>query len=113
MIVASIPTPVLREVINGNLSAKVRSDTSVRDLLRDILGEDPDKPSVYYQQFVDTDGNSPTPNELCTILNHIETYIKGTDHIQARLIDSFKGPGVLLPQSQGGYRKYLWTKCSG
>lgn len=57
---------------------------------------------------MDANGNSPTPNELFAILNHIETYVKGTDHDQPREIDSFKGPGISLAKSQGGYRKYLY-----
>ena len=52
-----------------------------------IRTEARNKRSVYYQQFVGADGNSPTPPELFTILDHMDTYINGTGHVQAENVD--------------------------
>ena len=62
------------------------------------------QPSIYYQQLVDNQGQSPTPNDILNALDVMEGYIKGCNKAEtqsltvlyisdddAYKIDTFKG----------------------
>ncbi|KAI4703594.1 hypothetical protein J4E89_010015 [Alternaria sp. Ai002NY15] len=109
MMVASVDKDILKAVIRGNLALQAKSDSSIKDRLDELYLEAKDKPSIYYQLFVDDNGQSPTPNELGTILDTMEEYINATNHTLANEIDKVKEPYIDLLQSQDGYRKYTYT----
>ncbi|KAI4913436.1 uncharacterized protein J4E92_009785 [Alternaria infectoria] len=109
MMVASMDKDVLKVVIRGNLAVQARSDSVIKDRLDELYVEAKDKPSIYYQLFVDDNGRSPTPNELVTIVNTMEEYVSATNHTLANEIDNVKTPHVDLLKSQSGFRKYTWT----
>ncbi|KAI4696853.1 uncharacterized protein J4E88_001032 [Alternaria novae-zelandiae] len=109
MMVASMDKDVLKVVIRGNLAVQARSNSVIKDRLDELYVEAKDKPSIYYQLFVDDNGRSPTPNELGTILDTMEEYVNATNHTLANEIDNVKTPHVDLLRSQIGFRKYTYT----
>ncbi|KAI4641250.1 hypothetical protein J4E93_008129 [Alternaria ventricosa] len=109
MMVASMDKDILKTVIRGNLALQANSDSVIQARLDELYVEAKDKPSIYYQLFVDDNGRSPTPNELGTILNTMEEYVNATNHTLANEIDNVKTPHIDLLKSQSGFRKYTWT----
>jgi len=109
MMVASMDKDVLKAMIRGNLALQEKSDSVIKAQLDEIYVEAKDKPSIYYQLFVDDNGQSPTPNELGIILDTMEEYVNATNHSLANKIDNVKKPHIDLLKSQSGYNKYTYT----
>jgi hypothetical protein len=109
MICAAMHKGILKAVIGGNLALLVQTDTKIVTLLNELYKEAADKPSIYYQQFVDVDGNSPPPTELATILDTMEAYVEAKDHKLGNKVDIIKKPHVVAAKSKTAFRKYCWT----
>ncbi|KAI4673818.1 uncharacterized protein J4E84_010890 [Alternaria hordeiaustralica] len=56
MMVASMDKDILKAVIRSNLALQAKSNSVIKDRLDDLYAEAKDKPSIYYQLFVDDNG---------------------------------------------------------
>lgn len=80
-VLAATPTPILTEIIGGNLAKAKIHDQNVAKILKTSeerlrLKTGQNAPAIYHLLLVDDEGNSPTANELSKVVDTIERYEK-------------------------------------
>ena len=117
---------LLESVMFSNLSVDVRNKPTLRAVLAQIEEQAKNQPSIYYQQLVDSNGKSPTPNDLLIAMEKLMGYMKGCDEAETEDIDDsalsdddchkidtvkgFRKHPLDIKRTQNGYRKYMFTK---
>lgn len=112
-LLATVPGPLLNEIMIGNLSLAARGTGPVADILRLSKANNVDRPAVYSLALVDQrSGEAPTPNELREMLEVMAKYPLREHDQLAREIDV----AMLTRQSTEmpvlSRRKYLETEHS-
>lgn len=109
MMLATTPTPLLNEVLCGNLSLARRNNSDLDKYCRLLLLKCTGRPSHYMLELVSEHGISPSPNHVRVMIDRAYDYI--TDHKTANRIDfENSAPPPTLSESDAGYRKYLGGK---
>ena len=115
-IIATIETPILDAMLQGNLPALYYSNPEVRASVQKVWALRSSQPSCYGQWLVDKAGQSPTPAQLVEVLDYMNKYISpsnfNTNEISLR-IDRVKSKRWPRNESEAGVRKYLSKAPNG
>lgn len=114
-ILASMEDRVLKHLVDGDIPKAWCNDPAMRESMRSLrrVGDKGIAPSIYIQYLVDGRGESPTPQQLRNILNHIELYIERISqesHNWAMKVDKIIPQGSHLWTAEGaaaGRRRYV------
>ncbi|KAF4313671.1 hypothetical protein GTA08_BOTSDO01445 [Botryosphaeria dothidea] len=111
-VLAATPTPILTEIMGGNLAKAKIHDQNVAKILKTSeerlrLKTGQNAPAIYHLLLVDDEGNSPTANELSKVVDTIERYEMLAHSTLADEIDSVMGQQYDMAKSTDGYRKYI------
>ncbi|KAB2579653.1 LisH domain-containing protein [Lasiodiplodia theobromae] len=116
-ILASTPTPILAEIMGGNLAkAKIEDRNGIAKILRPHeerlnLSNGKDAPAIYHILLVDKDGNSPSANELTQVIKVLRKYPNKGEWELANKIDQMVGSDAknrfTTDTAKQGRRRYL------
>ncbi|KAL1599585.1 hypothetical protein SLS60_007388 [Paraconiothyrium brasiliense] len=116
---------LIESVAFGNLARDRRQNQRLNLILRHLNLQAQFMPSIYHQQLVDKRGESPSCSQFLQALPIARNYIFGTDHADAKRMDTDYGcyvdddmaneldctrHDIDITLSRQSFRKFLWTQ---